>query len=1131
MVKLYNHYDELNKDVLLKEDDFIEDASSFLIKREGYRPAQLKSRQAVYDAFMEHFRVQNVNEITALKDLTYAQEANKEDKEQLGRLMDTYDSMDSDFGFKAAQDYVGGVLTAPSTVAGLFTGGTTKLGAIAGNQATKLGIREIIKRSMANKGLQATIAMDALASGGTVAAQEQTRVETDIKDEIDMKNVGLAAALGGLSSGVVGGAVAYKRGINTQKSEQIAAQTKRIIEKRTSDAHADATTKVYSNKETKDLAKSFEETLIDDKIARTNALKLKKKPLKETIPDELELGKRLKLELGSGKIAHSFEAKEIQNISAAASKIYSTIGDSIKGIDPKASSLERFSSKLTKALGQSTETEGVLPIADLKAILDSHNITLEQLGPLYAAELSEAGAKLGSVGRASGVIKRTYETAYKAAGGKRIELEETLDSLDNATREIGSLTGTARKKLEQEMPDGYGARIGNFWRNLSRASVGLMTIQPATTIRNTTNGYFRNYIYMLDNYGAGMVNLAKGKVQKLTAPSDALIKQEVNRATQTGIAQLKAGNSAFRQEDIFLGITSAETMSLFKLLQDPAFGQSEKISKLVREMGDVADITGAETGLLGAVRRLNVLNTMSDNMFKRAIYSRELDKAIRSQPIKVGEDVIDSLDSVLRTGNLSKVPNDYFARAMEEAFDFTYQTGSFKGRQGGFNSVASVIIEAGQTPLGATFIPFPRYLVNQFRFVYDHTPVLGLINTAGILNKPGRPVSGIAGGAVDLSPDQLGKQLGGLGMLLTFLSLRANYGDENTAWYEYKNPLNPNESFDTRASLGPFSLYALTADILYRQNPGGAIRGKDAKVMNLFVPDNPNLAQDVTKTINMEEVAKALGGGTIRTGATSDLIEGVGNILSNYDKGDDLLSLQETLARYLGGVLSRPLVGAGALKDIQAQLDPEYRQLPSNADVNMWSYMFKQATRSLPFVGKVEEGGREPLASPTRSSGRRKINPILKQISGFTPMQRRTTVEKELARLQLDFRDLSPRRIKGDSPASNEARQIMGNLVEDKVFSYINSEDYLGLESDIQKDANLREVIGTYKAEARKKVLDTTRYEDELDRQARMRRKYINLPKRDKKDIEDRWSRSPKNVTGETIMKLQNWEEGLSMQR
>ena len=72
---LYNHYTDLNKETLLGDEDFVMDASLFLIDREGYDPEDLESNEQVYDAFMEHFRYQNVNEVTALRDLTYAQNA------------------------------------------------------------------------------------------------------------------------------------------------------------------------------------------------------------------------------------------------------------------------------------------------------------------------------------------------------------------------------------------------------------------------------------------------------------------------------------------------------------------------------------------------------------------------------------------------------------------------------------------------------------------------------------------------------------------------------------------------------------------------------------------------------------------------------------------------------------------------------------------------------------------------------------------------------------------------------------------------------------------------------------------------------------------------------------------------
>ena len=139
-IPLYHEYDDkfLNKDTLIKDEDFIDDASAFLIDRGGYKAEELDTQQKVYDAYMEHFRVQNVNEVTALKDMSYAQEADDESRQRMGRLMDTFDRMDSDLGWDAAGDYLQGVFTAPSTYAGIFTGGAAKAGQLAAQQAVRL---------------------------------------------------------------------------------------------------------------------------------------------------------------------------------------------------------------------------------------------------------------------------------------------------------------------------------------------------------------------------------------------------------------------------------------------------------------------------------------------------------------------------------------------------------------------------------------------------------------------------------------------------------------------------------------------------------------------------------------------------------------------------------------------------------------------------------------------------------------------------------------------------------------------------------------------------------------------------------------------------------------------------------
>ena len=62
---LYNDED-LTKEVLLEDADFISDAAQFLGERQGFYS---DNAEELYDRFMEHFRYQNVNEITATRDL------------------------------------------------------------------------------------------------------------------------------------------------------------------------------------------------------------------------------------------------------------------------------------------------------------------------------------------------------------------------------------------------------------------------------------------------------------------------------------------------------------------------------------------------------------------------------------------------------------------------------------------------------------------------------------------------------------------------------------------------------------------------------------------------------------------------------------------------------------------------------------------------------------------------------------------------------------------------------------------------------------------------------------------------------------------------------------------------------
>ena len=162
MTYKYLDKQDLNRENLINDEQFLEDAALFLEDRGGYEFSYSDEdvNEQIYDGFMEHFRKQNVNEVTATRDLFYAQTANDEQQERFGNLMNAYDNMDSDFGWKAAGDYAEGVFKAPSTYAGIFSFGAAKAGSLAAQQGIKLGIRQALKRKAKSRlraGLESSV--------------------------------------------------------------------------------------------------------------------------------------------------------------------------------------------------------------------------------------------------------------------------------------------------------------------------------------------------------------------------------------------------------------------------------------------------------------------------------------------------------------------------------------------------------------------------------------------------------------------------------------------------------------------------------------------------------------------------------------------------------------------------------------------------------------------------------------------------------------------------------------------------------------------------------------------------------------------------------------------------------------
>ena len=1157
----YLDQQDLKEENLINDESFIEDAALFLEDREGYEfdySNEQQAKQDIYDAYMEHFRVQNVNEVTATRDLFYAQTADDESKARMNRLMNTFDTMDGELGWKAAGDYIEGVFTAPSTYAGMFSFGAAKAGALAAQQGIKLGIREVLKKgateSLKKQGLRASagniaketakagvgkrlvaktssayqgfkaggwktmagaMAVDGAFAAYTVTQQERTRKELGITDEVSLSNIGLATSFSLLGSGTIGAITGTKRALSSNVAEQIRqvaiGKESKVIES----VHKNITTKTKTNRKT---AGDFK------KIKR-------KLSLLDTVPEKIAEGKTLKtpegglagdLEFKSGKFVPTLEEKFHDNIASAASKILAKVDPIVKTVKTKkgkdALAEERITSRLARGL-----TNGNITDVGILKILDEHGLSMNQLSSLLVEEYSQAGRLLGKAGK---LAKKEKEKLLK-------ELTEVDQKLIN----LSDIMTPAKKALE-ESEKAVGSRVRNVmskWLGLpalNKARIGFMTIQTATTARNTTNGYMRNYVYALDNLGAGLYNVTKAGGQGLIGIANKDMAKEASRSVAKGLAQMRTGGQSAYMKDLWLGTKSWETEALELLFRDKRFADSDMAKMLFREMGDVGEEVSTEGGIVKVARMANVLNTMSDNLFKRAIFSREIDKYMYANNIKGGlkgffeDSYLDPKKAGKTIGKFSQLDPKAIGEAMEKALEFSYQTGKFASKEGGFNKLADVFISTASKNIPfSSVVPFPRYLVNQLIFQYEHAPILGLINFGGILNKRGgkKGVRGVDVGLesfgvrLALDDEAFGKQLGGLATIAAFYGIRNKFGDENTGPYEFKIG---GSTYNLEAALGPFMGAAWIADWLYRHTgpkKQGSVLGMDLPQLH----DNDKVAVGISG--KPRDAINAFLGGSAKGGSGLWIVDSsVDSMINSKDVGGPSdMTLDEVMFKFAGNFFNSALVPAGMLKDIAGTvLDPAYRVVQDNSSVDMVEYMLKQATRSLPNKYEPEEGD-IPVYRPSRNKPLYNVNPFMKMLTGFNEQETRTAVENEMARLRFDYREYAPRKIKGDAPFANLAKGEMGYSMDKYVLPYILSEDYNNIKTDKQKRYQLRSLINEYRTLSRVKVLQPLVNDTPVDRNRKLKAIFISLPSEKRDIVTERY----KHNTGESLYMHKNHDQ------
>ena len=989
----YAKDDELTREDLIADQDFIIDAGDYLAKR-GVLDSEDPTE--IYETYMEQMRFHEVNELDTISDLMYAQEADDEDREQMARMFETFDRMDLDLTDELAGkvgDYGWGIVTAPSTYLGFATGGSSKVAAFAGQRAAQAGLRRILA------GMATGAAVEGGIGAGQNVAQQATRMELDPDREFSGKELALVTGLSAVPGALLGGVGQVKRNRLIEKADALKAQADAAME------GAEELARQNVKKATSENGKAVNQVKEDltqsgfdaDTVVEVGTLR----PIN---PDLVEAGETI-LEAQARLIDEGYAVRVgdelFERISVVATELAKKGGI-------KRKSGQRITESVSEAL-----LNKEIPAEILDDILDTYNISHRDLGPIYAATASKAGSQLQAVGQ----ISKSWK--------------EYTDSL-------------SRQKFDSPgaQPADPDSAIEKFLKSpirtlnkIERVRRSILTSQPVTTIRNFFGGGARVTLDMFEQFWASGTRKAANTARKAMGLDPV---EDISGIGAGDIARYVWNDEEAKMiADLYMRLDNKGYERMFSNFIDAAEASNNSAT------GNGFDRVGSF---------FNVFNRMSDNFWKKAVFAGEISRLTRARYGK-------TLTDIISDRQFNKIDDDIFEKAVEKSFELVYQqTPKGNGIFSGFARTYLDWDKKGGFALGA-LIPFPRFVINQIKFMYEHAPILGMIPVDALTAK---------GGLKDFNwSKRMGQQINGLGMLGMAYALRDAMGPE-TEWYNYVK--EDGTKLDLRPFLGPLNMHLYLADLIYRSGmfdgdpkPVKPASGLTAEILQtavgssfragtgLFVVDRalPELigALDGEETsIKGDQVWGQILGDYANTYTYQWPIAVARDLYSLTD--EDLRLIPETKIGldYLEITALRARRSLGPLADWAPTVSEEFlkKDIPYIPDVT-FKHMF-------PFYNVDKPQERYDIFDPRPL---RKIDPIRTAVSGLNISPSANTFVKERIRLQLMPYDIY--RAHPFPPADRYIRQELSQRLPMQMERVIKSPEYQKLSDAEKKVVFIRE--------------------------------------------------------------------------
>jgi hypothetical protein len=957
---------------LRTDSAFLKDAVTFLkSKRLEYTDEDLQDMSAsdITDKVLEHMRYQSVNERTMYKDYYYIADKTtpKQEREAFSRLMFAFDNAKGegwfDRGGEKIQDYAGAVLSSPTTIGsaavGLLTAGTGAIAIKAGAELAK-GAGKAVSSSMLR-----SAAINNLKKAGIVAATDGSiGALTDLANQrtrqIGGKSIGEERDIS-LGQAAVSGALSAAPGLALYGAGKLVSNraSKKLVEAGQMGEEALNERRAAAREAAKKLS---------DKAKKTPEGKallsyVSNNMLRAIDPRMVEEGKIVRQDIFSADLPDGliggFDVDTIQRITAAGYEVANGLG--------VTDDMIRQGKRITEVIADSIRDGDGKAMAIIDQVREKYSLSREQLSVAYASEVSDAAR-----------ILRAQRTAKDKAYAKKVD----------ALFEAGMSPVTADEmKVMKDVQQSMSSIVINNLKDLENARRMFMTSQPATTMRNNIFSVAMTGIDFVDQLSTAAVRAVRNNPE----------------ASAGATLQGSMDNIKYLTSDSYV----AEALT--SLLHESA---PKRMQKVFYDAAIAEEAVAGSNKFSKVGAAMNVLNTMSDRVVKRAIIAGSIDRQLKQLGNEeLGTNVLD----MMRKGRTQDLPDDILQAALDESLAFTFQR-RFGGKgASAMNKAAASAIRTIHNYGLTVAIPFPRYLASQAKFVSDYTG----------LTVARRFVAGKR-----IADEEYGKAITDAVGMLGLLNVYQNKIYDGTSWNEVIDPKN-NRTYDAQSAMGPLTAQAYMSDYVARRLEG--------------MPTKP--PKEVRR-----DLAKILGASEFRpdSGFIDAFITGVDG--KGWDKFSR--SMADTIIP-----LTYPMA---VFKDFYGQFDPRSSYIPNTEDptfsmldfhgMNVPMNLYQRITRQLPdfntdemantfnemFDTNIDSDGvmkyLEFFSSATRTQFQndyakdafgddlkydalrmnvlgdgplRILDPLDKQLTGLVGRPPKNALEREITRLQLDpFRDI-----------------------------------------------------------------------------------------------------------------------------